>query len=190
MPDRISAWAVYDVFTVKDGEQIFCAVSDAQWATFYDAFGLADLKADARWATNNSARSAAPRCCRCCANASPHIRQRSWRRSSKGVGPPFAPIRRPEDLFTAMEHLNATGVLPTSRCRTAIGLATAAPNHTAAVHDGRRAPWHSIDQTASGRTPPRELLAQRIHRLPSTFGRSGKPGVATNLCDERPEQTL
>jgi crotonobetainyl-CoA:carnitine CoA-transferase CaiB-like acyl-CoA transferase len=30
---RISAWAVYDVFTVKDGEQIFlAAVSDAQWA--------------------------------------------------------------------------------------------------------------------------------------------------------------
>jgi crotonobetainyl-CoA:carnitine CoA-transferase CaiB-like acyl-CoA transferase len=30
MPSRISAWAVYDVFTVKDGEQIFLAVvSDA-----------------------------------------------------------------------------------------------------------------------------------------------------------------
>ena len=29
MPSRISAWAVYDVFTVKDGEQIFlAAVSD------------------------------------------------------------------------------------------------------------------------------------------------------------------
>ena len=26
MPARISAWAVYDVFTVKDGEQIFLAV--------------------------------------------------------------------------------------------------------------------------------------------------------------------
>ena len=35
MPDRISAWAVYDVFTVKDGEQIFlAAVSDAQWKVF------------------------------------------------------------------------------------------------------------------------------------------------------------
>jgi crotonobetainyl-CoA:carnitine CoA-transferase CaiB-like acyl-CoA transferase len=26
MPGRISAWGVYDVFTVKDGEQIFLAV--------------------------------------------------------------------------------------------------------------------------------------------------------------------
>ena len=40
MPDRILAWAVYDVFTVKDGEQIFlAAVSDAQWVTFCDAMG-------------------------------------------------------------------------------------------------------------------------------------------------------
>ena len=31
MPNRISAWAVYDVFTVRGGEQIFlAAVSDAQ----------------------------------------------------------------------------------------------------------------------------------------------------------------
>ena len=41
MPARMSHWAVYDVFTVKDGEQIFlAAVSDAQWLTFCDALGL------------------------------------------------------------------------------------------------------------------------------------------------------
>jgi crotonobetainyl-CoA:carnitine CoA-transferase CaiB-like acyl-CoA transferase len=35
MPARISPWAIYDVFTVKDGEQIFlAAVSDAQWLAF------------------------------------------------------------------------------------------------------------------------------------------------------------
>ena len=35
MPFRISAWGVYDVFDVKDGEQIFLnAVSDAQWRCF------------------------------------------------------------------------------------------------------------------------------------------------------------
>jgi len=54
MPSRISAWAVYDVFTVKDGEQIFLAVvSDTQWALFCEAFGLAELHADPRLATNN-----------------------------------------------------------------------------------------------------------------------------------------
>jgi crotonobetainyl-CoA:carnitine CoA-transferase CaiB-like acyl-CoA transferase len=54
MPSRISAWAVYDVFTVKDGEQIFlAAVSDKQWAIFCKAFGLEDMLADPRLKTNN-----------------------------------------------------------------------------------------------------------------------------------------
>ncbi len=54
MPARESPWAVYDVFTVKDGEQIFlAAVSDAQWQVFCDALGLADLMAEPALATNN-----------------------------------------------------------------------------------------------------------------------------------------
>ncbi|HKW83448.1 MAG TPA: CaiB/BaiF CoA-transferase family protein, partial [Burkholderiaceae bacterium] len=47
MPARDNPWAIYDVFTVKDGEQIFlAAVSDAQWLTFCDALGFSDLKSD------------------------------------------------------------------------------------------------------------------------------------------------
>ena len=54
MPDRISPWALYDVFTVKNNEQIFLAtVSDAQWHIFCDAFGFADLKRIPHLATNN-----------------------------------------------------------------------------------------------------------------------------------------
>jgi crotonobetainyl-CoA:carnitine CoA-transferase CaiB-like acyl-CoA transferase len=54
MPARDNPWAVYDVFTVKDGEQIFlAAVSDAQWLTFCDTLGFADLKAEPELATNN-----------------------------------------------------------------------------------------------------------------------------------------
>src|SRR3954471_1850339 len=53
MPARISAWAVYDVFTVKDGEQIFlAAVTDTQWALFCDAFGLSAMKTDPRLQSN------------------------------------------------------------------------------------------------------------------------------------------
>ena len=44
MPNRISAWALYDVFTVKDGEQIFlAAVSDTQWAPICEPFDSRDL---------------------------------------------------------------------------------------------------------------------------------------------------
>ena len=54
MPARDNPWAIYDVFTVAGGEQIFlAAVSDAQWLVFCDVLGFDDLKADPGYATNN-----------------------------------------------------------------------------------------------------------------------------------------
>jgi len=111
MPERISAWAVYDVFTVKDGEQIFlAAVSDAQWATFCDALGFTDLKADPRYPDNNARVKQRPQLL-------PLLRERLASRSAaelaalfEQVGLPFAPIRKPEELYED-EHLLATGGL-------------------------------------------------------------------------------
>ncbi|PKO29352.1 MAG: formyl-CoA transferase [Betaproteobacteria bacterium HGW-Betaproteobacteria-9] len=111
MPERISAWAVYDVFTVKNGEQIFlAAVSDAQWATFCDALGFADLKADPRYPDNNARVTLRPQLL-------PILRERLAQRSAaelaelfEKVGLPFAPIRKPEELYDD-EHLLATGGL-------------------------------------------------------------------------------
>ena len=111
MPGRISAWAVYDVFTVKDGEQIFlAAVSDTQWALFCDAFGFGDLKADPRLKSNNDRVNARDW-------MMPILRSRLADRSASDLsaifeknGLPFAPITRPEDLFED-PHLNATGGL-------------------------------------------------------------------------------
>ncbi|KRC24172.1 CaiB/BaiF CoA-transferase family protein [Acidovorax sp. Root219] len=111
MPERISSWAVYDVFSVKDGGQIFlAAVSDAQWVTFCDAMGYADLKADPALASNNDrvrARGA----------LLPDLRQRLALHTAEELsaiferhGLPFAPIMRPEQLFDD-PHLNATGGL-------------------------------------------------------------------------------
>ncbi len=111
MPDRISAWAVYDVFTVKNGEQIFLAVvSDTQWAVFCKAFGLAELQADPRLVTNNDrvrARSW----------LMPQLRAKMAMHSAAALsavfeenGLPFAPITRPHDLFHD-PHLLATGGL-------------------------------------------------------------------------------
>ncbi len=111
MPDRISAWGVYDVFTVKDGEQIFlAAVSDSQWATFCEALGFADLKADPQYANNNLRVQVR-------ATLIPLLRQRLASHSAadltalfERVGLPYAPIRRPEELYDD-EHLLATGGL-------------------------------------------------------------------------------
>ena len=61
MPARVSPWAIYDVFEVQGGEQIFlAAVSDAQWQTMCDALGFDDLKADPALRTNNQRVEARP----------------------------------------------------------------------------------------------------------------------------------
>ena len=111
MPGRISAWAVYDVFTVKDNEQIFLAVvSDTQWAIFCDAFEFADLKADPRAASNNARVEAREW-------MMPILRERLVDYSAAALGAifekrglPFAPITRPQDLLDD-PHLAATGGL-------------------------------------------------------------------------------
>ena len=111
MPSRISAWAVYDVFTVKDGAQIFlAAVSDTQWAAMCRAFGFADLLGDVRLSSNND-----------------RVRARGWllpvlrerfatfdaaelAARFEAHGLPYAPITQPQELFDD-PHLAATGGL-------------------------------------------------------------------------------
>ena len=111
MPARISAWAIYDVFNVKDGEQIFLAVvSDTQWAIFCDAFNLPELRADARLATNNDRVKARewllPKLREL---LSPFSAQELGQRFET-AGLPFAPITRPHDLLDD-PHLKAAGGL-------------------------------------------------------------------------------
>ncbi len=111
MPSRISAWAIYDVFTVRDGEQIFLAVvSDRQWAVFCRAFGLSALRDDPRLSTNNDRVQARDW-------LMPRLRDHLADRAAADLaavfeaeGLPFAPITRPEQLFDD-PHLAATGGL-------------------------------------------------------------------------------
>jgi crotonobetainyl-CoA:carnitine CoA-transferase CaiB-like acyl-CoA transferase len=111
MPARENPWAVYDVFTVKDGEQIFlAAVSDAQWNTFCDALGFADLKAEPELATNNLRVGQRPRLLKAIAERLAHRSAAELASLMEKAGLPFAPIRKPEDLYDD-EHLIATGGL-------------------------------------------------------------------------------
>jgi len=111
MPVRDSPWAVYDVFTVKDGEQIFLsAVSDAQWNVFCDTMGFADLKADPGFATNNQRVEERPRLLAALRERLADRSAADLSRLMEAAGLPFAPIRRPEDLYDD-EHLLATGGL-------------------------------------------------------------------------------
>ncbi|MBL8380726.1 MAG: CoA transferase [Burkholderiales bacterium] len=111
MPARDNPWAVYDVFTVADDEQIFlAAVSDAQWVVFCDVLGFADLKADPGLRTNNDRVRVRPQLLAT-------LRERLKLHTAadlaalfEAAGLPFAPIRRPEDLLDD-PHLLATGGL-------------------------------------------------------------------------------
>lgn len=111
MPNRISPWALYDVFTVKNDEQIFLAtVSDAQWLIFCDAFGFTDLKTDPQLSTNNDRVRMRP-------TMMPDLRERlssytvpEIAKIFESKGLPFAPITRPEELYDD-EHLIASGGL-------------------------------------------------------------------------------
>jgi crotonobetainyl-CoA:carnitine CoA-transferase CaiB-like acyl-CoA transferase len=111
MPNRISAWGVYDVFTVKGGEQIFLsAVSDKQWQVFCRVLNFPDLFADLKYKTNNDRVRERP-------TLIPLLRERLKNRSAVELtqifednGLPYAPIRRPEDLVND-PHLKATGGL-------------------------------------------------------------------------------
>lgn len=115
MPSRISAWAVYDIFTVKNGEQIFLAVvSDKQWSIFCRAFDLQDMQADPRLASNNDRVLARDW-------MMPKLRDHLSRFSATELGDtfqanelPYAPITKPQDLFND-PHLNQTGGLATVR---------------------------------------------------------------------------
>jgi crotonobetainyl-CoA:carnitine CoA-transferase CaiB-like acyl-CoA transferase len=111
MTERLSPFAVYDVFTVKDAEQIFlAAVSDAQWTVFCKVLGLLDIGADPQYATNNDRVRLRP-------TLLPMLRERLVGHSASRLaalfesnGLPYAPIRKPEELFDD-EHLQATGGL-------------------------------------------------------------------------------
>lgn len=111
MPERISPWGIYDVFSVQGGAQIFLAVvGDTQWRVFCEAFGFADLYADTRIATNNDRVRAR-------AWLMPLLRERlalHTREELSAVfeceGLPFALITDPQHLF-ADPHLLQTGGL-------------------------------------------------------------------------------
>jgi crotonobetainyl-CoA:carnitine CoA-transferase CaiB-like acyl-CoA transferase len=111
MPERISAWAVYDVFELANKEQMFIAATgDGQWRALCRLLGRDDLLADPNLATNNQ---------RVIARVwlLPTLRETLQGFDAKTLAPqleqnhiPFAAITKPEELFND-PHLRASGGL-------------------------------------------------------------------------------
>ncbi|WP_174285289.1 CaiB/BaiF CoA-transferase family protein [Sphingomonas bacterium] len=111
MPARISAWAIYDVFTTAGDGQIFIGVvSDQQWVAFCAAFGLDAFAADESLALNNDRVLARERILPTLRALFVHMNLAELLSKCEAIGLPVAPIARPQDLFED-PHLNAAGGL-------------------------------------------------------------------------------
>jgi crotonobetainyl-CoA:carnitine CoA-transferase CaiB-like acyl-CoA transferase len=111
MPERVRAWAVYDIFTTAEGDQVFVGVvTDTQWRTFCDAFGLDELRADTALATNPKRVEARDRIIPAVSAVFGRLTKGELMAKCEALNLPFAPIRKPEDLFEDV-HLNASGGL-------------------------------------------------------------------------------
>ena len=111
MPDRVRAWAIYDTFQTRDGEQVFVGVvSDTQWKIFCEAFDRGDLLADPALKTNPQRVEARPRILPIVRELFSAMTKAELLAKCEALGLPYAPITKPEDLFDD-PHLKASGGL-------------------------------------------------------------------------------
>jgi len=109
MPERVSAWSVYDVFTLADGEQLFIgAVSDRQFAILCRVLDCPQLADVAEFATNATRVAARPRLLRELGEILRGHRVDELVPKLEEAGIPFAPIVRPDQLVDD-PHLEASG---------------------------------------------------------------------------------
>lgn len=114
MPERVSAWAVYEPFALRDGRQIFIGITtDGHWQRFCALVGWQDMLADASLATNNGRVAARGRILPCFACLFGSLTQEEAVALCEKARIPFAPIARPEDLFHDPHLAETGGLMPT-----------------------------------------------------------------------------
>ncbi|KXI30366.1 CaiB/BaiF CoA transferase family protein [Paraglaciecola hydrolytica] len=111
MSVRRSAWAIYDIFNCANNEQVFIGVvSDSQWRTFCEAFGLKEFLLDQTLALNNGRVAQRLRILPLINALFAKLGKEELMAKLEKSGLPFAPINKPSDLFDD-PHLNAGGLL-------------------------------------------------------------------------------
>jgi len=125
MPERVSAWAIYETFSLKDGRQIFIGITtDNHWRRFCSIVGWDDLLKDPNFATNNDRITARGKLIPMFADLMSKLSLEEAQRIAEEARIPFAPIAKAEDLFVD-PHLQATGGLMPTKLPN--GTATALP---------------------------------------------------------------
>ena len=111
MPSRVSAWSVYDVFTLADGEQLFIgAVSDRQFVTLCEVLQCPELVAEPQFASNALRVAARPQLLERLGAILKDHHADALALQLEAAGLPYAPIVRPDQLLDD-PHLKASGGL-------------------------------------------------------------------------------
>ena len=111
MPARRGAWAVYEVFkTAEDGQLFIGVTSDQQWTRFVEEFGLQELAADPRLATNVMRLAERAWLIPALQEVLATLPQDEVEHRCERCNVSWAPVGQPGDLFTD-PHLLATGGL-------------------------------------------------------------------------------
>ncbi|WP_409314806.1 CaiB/BaiF CoA transferase family protein [Pseudomonas putida] len=111
MPNRISAWAIYDVFTFAGGEQMFVAATgEGQWHALCRVLGQTALLDDPTLGSNNDRVLQRPRLLAHLAEVFAPLDAAQLALQLEANGIPFAPIRRPEELFEDPHLLQSGGM--------------------------------------------------------------------------------
>jgi crotonobetainyl-CoA:carnitine CoA-transferase CaiB-like acyl-CoA transferase len=134
MPARVSAWSVYDVFQLADGELFVGAVSDKQWQTLCKVLERPDLATDPALQTNEQRVHVRPALLKRLAEAFKHHKVDDLSAKLEAAKLPYAPIRRPEQLFDDPHLRKSGGLVP---MRTEAGTSTEIPL-LPLLMDGRR----------------------------------------------------
>jgi crotonobetainyl-CoA:carnitine CoA-transferase CaiB-like acyl-CoA transferase len=113
MPERLSAWAIYDVFQTRNAdEQLFVGVvSDGQWLSFCEAFGLDALLNDLSLRANNARVEAREQILPVVRALFASMSRAELVARLEATGLPFAPIARPTDLFDDPHLVEGGGLI-------------------------------------------------------------------------------
>ena len=115
MPNRVSAWAIYDRFETKEGKMVFVGVtSDRHWKRFCEAFGLTALGDDPRLMTNNDRVGQRPWLIPELQKVFKTLTQEELFKLCEEAGIPFSPVAKPEDLFEDPQLNEGGGLLKTT----------------------------------------------------------------------------
>ena len=113
MPSRVSAWSVYDVFTLAGDEQLFiAATSDKQFQTLCEVIERPDLAQDPALATNAQRVAVRPELLRRLGETMRLQRKEDLSARLEAAGLPYAPITRPDQLVDDPHLLASGGLAP------------------------------------------------------------------------------